>query len=90
MYYKPLWEITSSLEPGQGFDKTIKHDHRDIVDTVCQRLDQHIISTIMKKVTMCMHEQCVPNLAVPPWRPGYEANECVYMCTSSINTILLV
>ena len=28
-----------------------------------------------------MHEQCVPNLAVPPWRPGYEANECVYMCT---------
>ena len=39
---------------------------------------------------MCIHEQCVPNLAVPPWRPGYEANECVYMCTSSINTILLV
>ena len=28
---------------------------------------------------MCIHEQCVPNLAVPPWRPGYEANECVYI-----------
>ena len=63
------------------FDKTIKQDHRDIVDTVCQWLDQHIISTIMNNVTMCIHEQCVPNLAVPPWRPGYEANECVYMCT---------
>ena len=35
----------------------------------------------MNNVTMCIHEQCVPNLAVPPWRPGYEANECVYMCT---------
>ena len=39
---------------------------------------------------MCIHEQCVPNLAVPPWRPGYEANECVYMCTSSINIKILV
>ena len=27
------------------------------------------------------------NLVVPSWRlAGYEANECVYMCTSSINT----
>ena len=31
-------------------------------------------------VTMCMNEQI--NLVVPSWRlAGYEANECVYMCT---------
>ena len=40
-------------------------------------------------VTMCMNEQI--NLVVPSWRlAGYEANECVYMCTSSIPTCIII
>ena len=35
----------------------------------------------VNNVTMCMHEQCVPNLAVPPWRPGYEPMRLMSVCT---------